>query len=84
MAAEISAHEPKLAFDGGAMGLSILMRLFKEAPRFLKPGGALAFELGLGQGPVLEARLRRMPWVADVEAHRDAEGNIRALLVRNR
>ncbi|MBV8031066.1 MAG: peptide chain release factor N(5)-glutamine methyltransferase [Betaproteobacteria bacterium] len=77
-------HEPRLAFDGGALGLSVLTRLFKESPKFLKPGGALAFELGLGQGPVLEARLRRLPWVERVEGHRDAEGNLRALLVRHR
>jgi release factor glutamine methyltransferase len=84
MAAEISAHEPKLAFDGGAMGLSILMRLFKEAPRFLKPGGALAFELGLGQGPLLQARLQRLDWVAGVVPHFDGAGEIRALVASSR
>ena len=79
MPREISAHEPWLAFDGGAIGLSVLSRLFADAPRFLKPGGALCFELGLGQGPALEARLRRLPWVAEVRAHRDAAGAVRAL-----
>jgi release factor glutamine methyltransferase len=84
MAAEISAHEPRLAFDGGAMGLSILMRLFKEAPRFLKPGGALAFELGLGQGPLVQARLQRLDWVAGVVPYVDGAGEIRALLATHR
>jgi release factor glutamine methyltransferase len=77
---EISSHEPKLAFDGGAMGITILTRLFNEAPKFLKPGGALCFELGLGQGPVLESRLRRMPWVEDVVSHKDHSGAVRALV----
>jgi release factor glutamine methyltransferase len=77
--AEISAHEPALAFDGGALGLSILSRLFDEGPELLRPGGALCVEIGLGQGPVLESRLRRRPWAARVEAHRDASGAIRAL-----
>ena len=81
LAPEISAHEPRLAFDGGAMGITILTRLFNEAPRFLKPGGVLCFEMGLGQGPVLEARLRRQPWVEKIEAHRDSSGAIRALVV---
>jgi release factor glutamine methyltransferase len=80
MGQEISAHEPRLAFDGGAMGITILIRLFTEAPRFLKPGGALCFEMGLGQGPILEGRLRRQPWVQKVEAHRDSTGAIRALV----
>lgn len=84
MAPEIAEHEPKLAFDGGAMGLSVLTRLFKEAPAFLKPGGALAFELGLGQGPLLLKRLERLPWVQEVEAHRDSHGDIRALVAIHR
>jgi release factor glutamine methyltransferase len=81
MGHEISGHEPKMAFDGGALGMSIVTRLFIEAPKFLKPGGALCFEMGLGQGPVLEGRLRRQPWVAKVETHKDASGAIRAMVV---
>jgi release factor glutamine methyltransferase len=84
MASEISAHEPKLAFDGGAMGIAILTRLFKEAPRFLKPGGALAFEMGLGQGPLLQQRLGRLEWVESVQPHLDAQGHIRALVAIHR
>jgi release factor glutamine methyltransferase len=80
MGHEISAHEPKLAFDGGALGLSIVTRLFLEAPKFLKPGGALCFEMGAGQGTVLEGRLRRQPWVANVEVHKDSSGVIRAMV----
>jgi release factor glutamine methyltransferase len=80
MGQEISAHEPKMAFDGGALGMSIVTRLFIEAPKFLKPGGALCFEMGLGQGPVLEGRLRRQPWVAKVETHKDSSGAIRAMV----
>jgi release factor glutamine methyltransferase len=79
MAREISAHEPALAFDGGTIGLAVVGRLLADAPRFLKPGGALCFELGLGQGAVLESRVRRLPWVEWVEPHKDARGAIRAL-----
>jgi release factor glutamine methyltransferase len=81
MAQEISGHEPRLAFDGGSLGITILTRLFAEAPAFLKPGGALCFELGLGQGPVLEGRLHRLPWVQSIEAFKDENGHIRALVV---
>ena len=79
MAREISAHEPALAFDGGLLGLSVVWRLLADAPRFLKPGGALCFEIGLGQGPALESRVRRMAWVESIEPHKDAQGSIRAL-----
>lgn len=79
MPAEISEHEPRLAFDGGPFGVSILMRLLDEAPRFLKPGGWLAFEVGLGQGPALTRRLQRNPHFALIETVCDAEGAVRAI-----
>lgn len=77
---EIALHEPRLAFDGGALGISVLTRLMAQAPRFLKPGGALCFELGAGQGDLLELRLNRQPWVDWVEANEDENGAIRALV----
>jgi release factor glutamine methyltransferase len=80
MPEEIALHEPRLAFDGGVLGISVVTRLMAEAPRFLKPGGALCFELGLGQGDLLELRLNRQPWVDWVEAHEDEHGAIRALV----
>lgn len=84
MPREIREHEPRLAFDGGALGLSIITRLFAEAPRYLKPGGALTLEVGLGQGPLLHRRLSRLAWVERAEAHRDDEGHIRALVAVRR
>lgn len=41
--------EPREAFAAGPYGLSVHMRVVKEAPAFLRPGGALLFEVGLGQ-----------------------------------
>lgn len=79
--AEIAAHEPRLPFDGGAFGLSIITRLLKDAERFVKPGGALCFEIGLGQGPGLQRMIQRLPWAASVAPHADAAGAIRAFVV---
>lgn len=84
MPQEISDHEPAMAFDGGVFGVSILLRLVKEAPRFLKPGGALCFEVGRGQGPGMMKRLLPLPWVSRVEGHADDAGSIRALVVHAR
>lgn len=58
MAQEVAAHEPQLAFDGGALGITLLQRLIADAPRFLRPGGWLVFEVGAGQGPAVARRLR--------------------------
>jgi release factor glutamine methyltransferase len=79
MAAEIADHEPALAFDGGPFGVSILMRLVQEAPRFLKPGGWLAFEVGLGQGPAMEKRIKSGGHFGVVKSHQDSEGRVRVL-----
>ena len=84
MAEEISAHEPRLAFDGGPFGVAILMRLLQDAPRFVKPGGALAFEVGLGQGPALVRRLRASDAYRDVRELTDDRGDVRAVAARRR
>lgn len=56
--AEIHQHEPRLAFDGGPLGVNVLRRLLREAALFLRPGGWLALEVGRGQGQSVMQRLR--------------------------
>jgi release factor glutamine methyltransferase len=82
MPGEISGHEPSLAFDGGPFGVSILMRLLNDAPRLLRGGGWLAFEVGLGQGPAMAKRLKGNPAFDEVHSHSDAKGDVRAIAAR--
>ncbi len=82
MPREIIGFEPAMAFDGGAFGVGILMRLLRQAPALLRPGGWLCVEVGLGQGSAmlqLAGRDRRYDQVRPV---RDAQGNERVLLAR--
>src|SRR5438874_5821721 len=81
---EISRHEPEAAFNGGIYGISILMKLVKNAPRFLRPGGWLGFEVGHGQGAGLARQLERNPAFAAVETYCDPGGEIRAILAKSR
>jgi release factor glutamine methyltransferase len=81
MHGEISKYEPRLAFDGGAFGVNILMRLLQDAPRFIKPGGWLCFEVGLGQGPAMVKRLEKSGFV-DLRTEKDENGAPRALAGR--
>jgi release factor glutamine methyltransferase len=76
---EISEHEPKLAFDGGAFGISILSRVISEGPKFLKPNSWLCFETGFGQGPSLVTKLKKNDSFKNVEHYCDDKGNIRAI-----
>lgn len=82
MPTEIIGHEPSLAFDGGPFGVKILQRLLTEAPQYLRPGGWLTFEVGLGQGQSLIDRLRRNPAYADVAGVVDAAGAVRAVVAQ--
>jgi release factor glutamine methyltransferase len=79
---EIAQHEPELAFNGGPFGLNIVGRLLKEAPQYLKPGGWLVFEVGLGQGEPLQKRLSRNPDYKQVRVMPDENGNIRVLALQ--
>ncbi len=42
-------HEPAVALDGGADGLSVVRRLLAELPRHLAPAGVALLEIGAGQ-----------------------------------
>ncbi len=79
---EIGSHEPHLAFDGGPFGIAIMMRLLKDAPRFVRSGGTLAFEIGLGQGPGIIKRLNSDPSYTDVRGIEDPNGDIRVIAAR--
>lgn len=82
MPKEIGNHEPRIAFDGGPLGVRILQRLVREAPRFLRPGGWLAFEVGLGQGLAVHNRLKVSGSYASVVEVPDGNGDVRVLMAK--
>jgi release factor glutamine methyltransferase len=82
MPREIMGYEPRLAFDGGALGIRIVQRLIQEAPRFLRPGGCLAFEVGLGQGPAVVKRLSADKRYSGLRPLHDEAGAVRAIVAR--
>ena len=49
----VKDHEPRNALDGGVSGLDFYERFVGDAMNVLKPGGALFFEIGDGQGDAL-------------------------------
>lgn len=79
---EIILHEPREAFDGGPFGVRILQRLIREAARFLRPGGWLVFELGLGQGPPFIQRMQKEGRFRELRPVSDAEGQVRVIAAR--
>lgn len=87
---EIHRHEPRLAFDGGPLGVSVLHRLLRDAALFLRPGGWLALEVGRGQGQSVLQRLRSLaaPHLANASVFEsalsasDAAGDVRVVMAR--
>ena len=76
---EIVGYEPIEAFNGGSFGLTIIFRLIRESIAYIKNGGWLCFEVGLGQGDAVARVMERNPAFSAIEKSLDAEGNIRAI-----
>lgn len=72
------AFETPLAYDGGEGGLTVLRRVVAEAPRFLRPGGALLLEVGGDQDQVLWDDLQRNGY-RDVIVLLDDDGDTRGI-----
>jgi release factor glutamine methyltransferase len=70
------SFETPLSYDGGDEGTAILRRVIAEAPRFLRPGGALLLELGGRQAEALEDALGGY---SDVRVLIDEEGDVRGI-----
>ena len=50
---EVRCHEPRLALTAADAGFELIRRAALAAPRFLKPGGSVIFELAPAQAPRL-------------------------------
>ena len=62
-------REPRLALDGGADGLNFYRRIIGGAPKFLKPNGFLAFEIGINQGEAVAALCRQAGFAVTAVRH---------------
>ena len=76
--AEVRLFEPQLALTDGGDGLSIIRRLIRDAPQFLRSGGVLLLEIGIGQSEAVLAMFDRDIW-REVLFHRDFQGIPRVL-----
>lgn len=70
---EVKEHEPRLALDGEADGLSFYRKIINEAPDYLNPDGRIYFEIGAEQGADL-TRLMNERGFSEVKVHKDLAG----------
>lgn len=69
-------YEPRSALDGGVSGLDFYERFIGDAMNVLKPGGALFFETGEGQGDALREMFDAYGFT-DVRIEKDYAGHDR-------
>ena len=66
---EVRDHDPRLALDGGADGLTFYRELAAEAGKRLRVGGRMMLEFGDGQTERLRDLFRQQNWIVErVEA----------------
>lgn len=80
--AQLLELEPREAFAAGPYGLGIHMRVVKDARAFLRPGGALLFEVGLGQDRQVTILFERSKAYEDIRIVQNAAGEGRVVLGR--
>lgn len=79
---DLLKHEPREAFDGGPYGLTIHQRVIKEALPFLKPGGTLLFEFGVGQERQVAMLFAREKAYEQIEFVANPSGELRVCHAR--
>ncbi len=78
--AEVAAHEPARALDGGMDGLDAYRAILGDLERLLAPGGVAVLELGAGQDAVVTALAAALRF--RTTTRRDLAGVARALVLR--
>jgi release factor glutamine methyltransferase len=82
LAPELREHEPQLALDGGQDGLDLIRALLRQAPRYVRPGGAVCLEIGEGQAEALRRLVEDVLAGAELRFEPDLAGKPRVAVVR--
>jgi release factor glutamine methyltransferase len=82
--AHLLEREPRIAFAAGAYGISIHQRVATDALAFLRPGGVLLFEVGLGQDRQVKRLVERTRGYDDITISDDAAGRGRVVVAHKR
>lgn len=80
--AEVAAHEPAIALDGGPDGLDVVRRIVEDARVWLRAGGLLVIETDAGR--VKDTAGLMAPWYEGVEVRQDLTGRDRIAIGRRR
>ncbi len=75
---EVRDHDPRMALDGGADGLTFYRRITSEAAEHLHKNGKLFFEVGVGESTEVKAMMEAYGF-RSISIVRDYSGNERVV-----
>ncbi|NLN49126.1 MAG: peptide chain release factor N(5)-glutamine methyltransferase [Clostridiales bacterium] len=70
----VRCYEPHLALYGGVEGFDYYEKIIKDAPKLLKKGGILIFEIGYNQGHTIKEMLKKAGFFRDIVLEKDLAG----------
>lgn len=80
--ADVRDYEPKLALEAGPEGLDAIARLLQQAPRYLRPEGAIFLEISYDQGAaVLVLAKSLLPNTYSISLRQDYHGHDRLITI---
>jgi release factor glutamine methyltransferase len=71
---EVRDFEPRVALAGGRDGMEVHRRLLEQASAYLKPGGAVLMEVGLGQAAAVCRHAEESGWFQTYAVLQDQGG----------
>lgn len=77
-------HEPRIALDGGKMGLKFYEKIIPEAAEKLNPYGYLVLEMGLGQADAVKNMAEKTKRLDEPRIIKDYNGIERIFFARKR
>ena len=78
---EVARFEPAQALFGGESGVEMIARLLAQAPRYLRPGGAILLEIGHDQAQAVTPLARSHFPSARVQTIQDLAGRDRIIMI---
>jgi release factor glutamine methyltransferase len=81
---DVRLHDPALALDGGADGLSFYRRIARLASTLVVPGGLVAVETGFDQAGTVADLFGQVDLAVEAEPVRDLSGHARVVVARRR
>jgi release factor glutamine methyltransferase len=79
---EVRDFEPEMALVAGPEGTEIAERIIHQAPEYLKPGGSLIMEMGIGQAAALRKILEETRRFGPAGIVKDLAGIERVIVAR--